>query len=213
MPEPATDRPHGEATSTIEATSSVAAEDGLRAGIYRVLAAFLSRPADRRALDTGAQLIGDDTELGRAIDAFADACRAANPADVADEYQNLFIGLTRGEVLPYGSYYLTGFLHEKPLARLRQDMALLGIERDPSSSEPEDHIASLLDMMAGLIDGSFGEPLLPAEQKRFFETHIGSWVRIMFRDLEEAESAELYAAVGTVGRTFMEVELEAFRMV
>lgn len=191
----------------------VTAEDGLRAGFYRLLASFLSRPAGGDLLAVGAGLSGDDSNLGRAVDELAAACREAEPEAVAAEYQNIFIGLARGEILPYGSYYLTGFLHEKPLARLRRDMAQLGIERDPSSSEPEDHIASLLEVMAGLIDGAFGAPLPLAEQKQFFESHIGSWARVMFRDLEKAPSARLYAAVGTVGRSFMEVEIGAFRMV
>ncbi|MGE0613108.1 MAG: molecular chaperone, partial [Hyphomicrobiales bacterium] len=131
---------------------------------------------------------------------------------VRREYHDLFIGEGRGELLPYGSYYLTGFLNEKPLARLRNDMAALGIARDPSVREPEDHIAALLDMMAGLITGEFGDPASVAEQKRFFETHLSSWVDHFFADLEGAKSSVLYAALGTVGRRFIEIEETAFSM-
>ncbi len=196
-----------------EASTAVSAEDRLRADVYRLLARLLSSPVGPTELAVGSGLKGDETSFGRAIEALAVACRNTGAREVASEFQDVFIGLARGEVLPYGSYYLTGFLHEKPLARLRRDMEQLGIERDPDSTEPEDHIASLLDMMAGLIDGSFGEPLSLAEQKRFFESHVGSWARVMFRDLEKAESARFYAAVGAVGRAFMEIEIGAFRMV
>ncbi len=196
-----------------QAFAAVAAEDRLRADVYRFLARLLSSPVGAEELAVGASLEGDATSFGQAIDALAAACRDTSPAEAAVEYQDLFIGLARGEILPYGSYYLTGFLHEKPLARLRRDMEQLGIERDPEATEPEDHIASLLEMMAGLIDGGFGEPLTLAEQKQFYEAHIGSWARVMFRDLEKAEAARLYARVGAVGRTFIEIENGAFRMV
>ncbi|MBL8564586.1 MAG: molecular chaperone TorD family protein [Hyphomicrobiaceae bacterium] len=196
-----------------QAFAAVAAEDLLRADVYRFLARLLSGPVGTEELTLGAGLEGDSSSFGQAIDGLAAICRETNPAEAAAEYQDLFIGLARGEILPYGSYYLTGFLHEKPLARLRRDMERLGIERDPEATEPEDHIASLLEMMAGLIDGSFGEPLALAEQKLFYEAHLGSWARVMFRDLEKAASARLYAKVGAVGRAFIEIENGAFRMV
>lgn len=197
----------------LDEATSVSAEDRLRADVYRLLARLLSSPVGPAELTVGAGLEGDETDFGRAVETLAAACRETDARQAASEFQDLFIGLARGEVLPYGSYYLTGFLHEKPLARLRLDMERLGIERDPDSTEPEDHIASLLEAMAGLIDGSFGEPLPLPEQKRFYESHIGSWARVMFRDLENAKSARLYKAIGSVGRTFMELENVAFRMV
>ena len=149
-------------------------EDQLRAHLYRLLARFLSAPPSPATLEVGAALSGDDSELGRAIAAFAHVCARSQAATVAEEYHDLFIGLVRGELVPYGSYYLTGFLHEKPLAKLRQDMGRLGVERDPDVLEPEDHIASLCEMMAGFIDGSLGRALSLEEQKAFFTAHIGS---------------------------------------
>lgn len=200
-------------TPQSEAGVHLCAEDGMRADLYRLLARFLSSPPGAAELAIGAGIQGDGSNLGAAIDGLAKACRATDADQVATEFQDLFIGLARGEILPYGSYYLTGFLHEKPLARLRQDMERLGVERDPSSAEPEDHISSLLDIMAGLIDGSFGEPLTLDGQKSFFDAHIGNWAGVLFRDLEKAKAARLYAAVGKAGRAFMEVEAGAFRMV
>ncbi len=196
-----------------EDEAPVEPEDLLRAQLYRLIARFLSAPPGKSDLETAAALQGDQSALGRAIATFAHIAARSQPAEVADEYNVLFIGLPRGELVPYGSYYLTGFLHEKPLAKLRQDMARLGIERDPDIREPEDHIASLLEIMAGLIDGTFGAPASLAEQKQFFETHIDCWAPYFFRDLQEARTSVLFSALGAVGGTFLEIEESAFALV
>jgi TorA maturation chaperone TorD len=195
------------------ATERIAPEEMLRARLYRLLARFLSEPPTEGDLRAAAELKGDHSTLGRAIATFAHLAGKAHPLRVRDEYQELFIGLGRGELVPYGSYYLAGFLHEKPLAKLRQDMERLGIARDAEVRDPEDHIASLCEMMAGLIEGRFGPPLPLAEQRRFFETHLGSWAGYFFRDLEAAKSSVLYAALGTVGRAFLEIEEGAFALI
>jgi TorA maturation chaperone TorD len=192
--------------------SAIAEEDLLRARLYRLLARYLARPPGREDLALAAAMSGDESELGKAVQAFSEVAARQNQDGVAQEYHDLFIGLGRGELLPYGSYYLTGFLHEKPLAQLRRDMAALGIERDKSSSEPEDHVAALMDMMAGLIEGSFGAPADIAMQKKFFDDHVGSWAKHFFRDLEGAKSSVLYATLGQVGRVFMGIEEVAFSM-
>jgi TorA maturation chaperone TorD len=185
----------------------------LRAQCYRLLARFLSSPPTAADLAAGTHLSGDDSDLGRAISAFAHVCGRARAAAVAEEYHDLFIGLVRGELIPYGSYYLTGFLHEKPLAKLRQDMSRLGVQRNESVAEPEDHIASLCEMMAGFIDGAFGRALALDEQKAFFAAHIGNWAPVLFRDMEAAKASILYATLGSVGRLFLEIEEGAFAMV
>lgn len=188
-------------------------EEILRAGLYRLLASLISSPPAAEDLAELKALTGDPTTLGQAISGLAKQAALASPDGVSSEYQDLFIGLGRGEVVPFASYYLTGFLHEKPLAKLRQDMEKLGIERDPGVSEPEDHAASILEMMAGLIDGSFGEPLPPREQKNMYERHVASWMSYFFRDLEAAQSSSFYAAVAVVGSAFLQIEDEAFMMV
>ncbi|KAB2920003.1 MAG: molecular chaperone TorD family protein [Hyphomicrobiaceae bacterium] len=192
---------------------AVLPEDLLRAQGYRLLARFLSAPPSADELTAAGALVGDESEFGAAITALSRISARSNAAAAAEEYQTLFIGLTRGELVPYGSFYLTGFLHEKPLAKLRQDMERLGVAREEGVPDPEDHIASLCEMMAGFIDGTFGEPLPLAEQKRFFTTHIGSWAPVFFRDLEAAKASIVYAAVGSVGRTFLDIEEGAFAMV
>src|SRR5690606_30907553 len=128
----------------------LAEEDALRAHMYRLLARFLARPPGEREVAVAAEMNGDDSDLGVAIGAFAHIAGRTPAEAVAREYHDLFIGVGRGELLPYASYYLTGFLHEKPLSRLREDMARLGIERQDSVKEPEDHIAALFEIMAGL---------------------------------------------------------------
>ncbi|MHA1598481.1 MAG: TorD/DmsD family molecular chaperone, partial [Alphaproteobacteria bacterium] len=120
--------------------------------------------------------------------------------------------VTQGELIPYASHYLTGFLCEQPLADLRGDMGALGIARSDDVSEPEDHIASVLEMMNGLIVGSFGPPAdLPA-QKKFFDAHVAPWANNFFEDLEAAENAALYRPVGRVGRAFLAIEKDAFAL-
>jgi TorA maturation chaperone TorD len=200
-------------THSDTAAERIAPEEMLRAHLYRLLACFLSGPPAEGVLRAAAALKGDQSALGRAIATFARLAGQAHPLSVKDEYQDLFIGLGRGELVPYGSYYLAGFLQEKPLAKLRQDMERLGLARGAEVRDPEDHIASLCEMMAGLIEGHFGQPLPVAEQRRFFDAHLGSWAGYFFRDLEAAKSSRLYAALGTVGRTFLEIEEGAFALV
>jgi TorA maturation chaperone TorD len=189
--------------ATREMPDSLAQEDALRVQMYRFLARLLAAPPDKALLEKISKMGGDETDLGKAMLSFAKLAASTDPAHAEQEYNDLFIGLARGELLPYGSYYLTGFLHEKPLAKLRNDMAALGIERAEGVKEPEDHIAALMDMMAGLIIGEYGEPASVAEQKKFFEAHISSWAGHFFADLEAAKSSVLYAALGCNGRSLM----------
>jgi TorA maturation chaperone TorD len=192
--------------------TAVAQEDTVRAQLYRLLARLLARPATQTDLDLVAAIGGDETDLGRVLGELARIAGRVSAAAIDREYHDLFIGLGRGELVPFGSYYLTGFLHEKPLSRLRQDMARLGIERDPCVKEPEDHAAAVLDMMAGEILGDYGEPASLDDQKRFFEAHVGAWLPHFFRDLEKARASVFYGAVGSVGRVFMDIEEASFSM-
>lgn len=191
---------------------NVEEEDLLRAQVYGLLGRLLARAPDREILDLVAGIDGDDSEFGTALSALAETARSAAPDTVLDEYNALFIGVTRGELVPYASYYLTGFLHEKPLAELHADMARLGLTRSDDVSEPEDHIAALCEMMHGFATGVFGTPLPLSEQRRFFDAHIASWAAKFFEDLEAADAAAFYAPVGRVGRLFMAIEAEAFEM-
>ena len=199
--------------TNVKAETKIAEEDQLRADLYDFLAALLARPADAALLKKCAALSGDDGDLGQAIAALSRVARAVSARSVESEFNALFIGLGRGELLPYASYYLTGFLNEKPLATLRNDMSAQRITRAENVYEPEDNIASLMEMMAGLITGRFGQPASLEAQKTFYNKHIGPWADHFYSDLEGAKNSVLYAAVGAVGKAFMEIEREAFRMI
>jgi TorA maturation chaperone TorD len=142
----------------------------------------------------------------------AAAAAAAAPAALEQEYFDLLVGVGQGELLPYGSFYQSGFLYEKPLARLRGDMRELGIARAEGVSQPEDHVAALMEMMSGLITGAFDAPSDLGTQRSFFEAHLGGWSARFFEDLEGAEHADFYKAVGRLGRLFMAIEAEGFQM-
>ena len=168
--------------------------------------------ASGSAPTSSASLTGDDSELGRAIASLAKVAAVTRETAAAREFNALFIGLGRGELLPYASYYLTGFLNEKPLASLRTDMSAQRISRAPNVFEPEDNIASLMEMMGGMIVGRFGDAASDATQRGFFNKHIAPWAGHFFTDLQSAKNSVLYAGVGAVGSAFMDIEREAFRM-
>jgi len=184
--------------------------DAARAREYVLLAALLTRTPDRELLDEIANLKVDASPMGLAHAALAEAARAARPETVEREFFDLFIGIGRGELVPYGSYYLTGFLYERPLARLRSDLAELGIARSEGNHEPEDHIATLCEIMAGLADGRFPAP--PGSDETIFKKHVEPWAARFFADLERAQAAQFYRSVGALGRTFIEIESEAYAL-
>src|SRR5260370_26001451 len=152
--------PSGRAVSLSAAIATASAADVdeidvARGREYALLSVLLARAPDQSLLKRLADLSGDPTPLDVAHGALAQAARRTNAERVEREYFHLFIGLGRGELLPYGSYYLSGFLHERPLARLRAHFARLGTEQAQDQAEPEDHAAILCEVMAGLAHGSF----------------------------------------------------------
>ncbi len=175
--------------------------DAARAGEYALIATLLARLAGLR---------GDASPLGLAHAALAEAAAATTAERAGAEFFDLFIGIGRGELLPYGSYYLTGFLNERPLARLREDLARLGIERSDGNYEPEDHAAILCEIMAGLAGGTFATPT--GADRALFERHLAPWIGRFFADLERAEAADFYRRVGALGRLFIAIESEAFAL-
>lgn len=144
------------------------------------------------------------TKLEQAWQNLAAAARSARPKPLETEFHNLFIGLGRGELLPYGSYYISGAMMDKPLAALRDELARLGLKRAEGVAEPEDHAAAICETMALLADPENGLPL--AEQNQFFSTHAGVWLPRFFQDLRQAENAAFYASVGQFGEAFIEFE-------
>ncbi|MEE4375968.1 MAG: molecular chaperone TorD family protein [Candidatus Competibacteraceae bacterium] len=183
-------------------------ERALRAGTYSLLASLLRTVPDQQLLQRLQGIAQESPEppVDDMSNAWVRLRKAAEEADfeaLADEYQSLFIGLGRGELMPYGSWYLTGFLMEKPLAQLRQDLTGLGYERQEGISEPEDHVAALCEVMALLI---MDEAVTWEQQQQFFDAHLGSWMETFFHDLEHANSAQFYRPVGYLGREFITLE-------
>ncbi len=202
--------------STIAGQPAIAALQALdeideaRARECELVGALLWRAPTAETLAALRDLQGDASPLGMAHLALAEAADAATPESLRDEFFELFIGVGRGELLPYASYYLTGFLHERPLALVRGDMGLLGLARDERAGEPEDHIAVLLDIMARLIRGEVAAEGIDAD--RFFARHIESWGERFFADLEVAKAATFYKAVGRLGSLFLSIETQAARL-
>jgi TorA maturation chaperone TorD len=184
--------------------------EAARAREYSLLAALLTRTPNAELMSRLSGLRGDVTPLGVAHVDLAEAASRADIAQVEREFFNLFIGVGRSELLPYASYYLTGFLHERPLARLREDLAAIGVERREGQAEPEDHAGILCEIMAGLIDGRLTAPA--GTDQRIFEKHLAPWIGRFFADLERCNTADFYRRVGTLGRVFIEIETEAFSL-
>ncbi|SEF10615.1 chaperone TorD involved in molybdoenzyme TorA maturation [Rhizobiales bacterium GAS191] len=184
--------------------------DQARAQEYSLLSTLLSRNPDAAMIERLARLRGDATPLGIAHAALGKAAARTSAERVEREYFDLFVGLGHGVLFPYASYYHTGFLQGRPLARLREVLRRFGIERTPGQSEPEDHAAILLAIMAGLADRRIAAPV--GADREIFEQHVAPWIGRFFADLERAASAEFYASVGALGRTFIEIETEAFAL-
>ena len=182
--------------------------DAARADTYELIGALLWRTPAAPALTEVAKLQGNATRLGLARIELAEMAAKATPDAVRDEYFALFIGVGRGELLPYASYYLTGFLNERPLVAVRDEMVRLGLTRAERINEPEDHIAILFDVMAGLIRGDYAAEGL--DDQIFFERHLQPWAARFFADLEVAESAHFYRPLGRLGGIFFDIETEAY---
>jgi|ERR1700733_4149848 TorA maturation chaperone TorD len=182
--------------------------DQARAREYSLLSALLLSSPDALLLARLAKLRGDGSTLGSAHEAVAQAAVRVDADQVSREYFNLFVGVGRGELLPYASFYLTGSLHARPLAQLRETLREIGIERADWLKEPEDHAGVLFEIMAALATGEIAAP--PGTDREIFQNYLATWIGRFFEDLEHAKSAEFYARVGTLGRVFMAIEMEAF---
>lgn len=188
---------------------SEAPEDVLRANTYSLLAHLMAAPPGEESLDLLSQIDTQDSDsgdlLGAAWQMLRQAAGRSGTAELDDEYHDLFTGMGRGELVPFGSWYMTGFLMEQPLARLRGDLLALGFERQEGVTEPEDHAAALCEVMSMITTADL------AAQGQFFQRHIAPWMPRFFRDMQKASSARFYRAVGQLGEQFMEVEKEYLR--
>ncbi len=184
--------------------------DRARAEEYALLAILLAHSPQAQMIERLAQLRGDATPLGVAHGALGAAAARTSAADVKREYFELFDGVGRGKLMPYASYYLTGSTYGRPLSRLRQALQRLGIERAQGHSEPEDHAAILCEIMAGLAGNRVAAPA--GADRAIFEQHLAPWIGRFFGDLGRAQSADFYARVGVLGRTFIDIETKAYAL-
>lgn len=157
-----------------------------------------------------AALAPEPTAFGDAVKAVARAAATTSQPDVAREHFELFVGVGRGELLPYASFYQTGFLNERPLADVRADLARFGVARQEQRFEPEDHIALLLEVMADMTQGHI--PAGRDRQQAFFNRHLAPWAAQFFDDLAVAPTAAFYRPVAEVGRLFVDIETRGFTL-
>jgi TorA maturation chaperone TorD len=194
------------------ATSEPDPGEQARADIYRLLGALLAAPPDAALLgllrDIRPVQDAADVAMTAVWQGLQAAATTADPDRLQDEYFNLFIGLGRGELVPYASFYLHGLLMEQVLADLREELPGLGIERKAGIAEPEDHAAAICEIMGMLVmeDG------LHLRQSAFFEDYVASWLGSFFTDLGKAETADFYRAVAQLGQQFLAVEQRYFSL-
>lgn len=200
-------------TQTLKFETPDQGEETARADLYGLLATLYSAPPSQDLIDTIASARSEgDGVLQQAWAELVQVCRTAQAEAVREEYETLFIGVGKPEVMLYGSYYLSGFLMEKPLAALRTDLAELGLERDESVPETEDHIAMLCEVMRYLIASNDIGQVSLASQQQFFAAHMQPWLMRMCDAIDEHPSARFYRAVTGLARAFFEVEMQAFDM-
>lgn len=187
-----------------------------RADTYRLLGALLGAPPAETVLNFIKALpeaIHEDGVVAkgwRQLRAEAQSIEQTSDLEkLNDEYHDLFIGVGRGELVPYGSWYLSGFLMDTPLSDLRDDLQKLGIERDPTSTDPEDHIGALFETMAIIIEA---DDIGDVEESGFFRRHIQPWAGKFFTDLGQAKKANFYKAVAQLGECFVDFEQQYLSM-
>ena len=176
-----------------------------RAGAFALLGAVLAAAPDAGLLRAVAALPAGETPLGQSLAALAGAA-AVDSAILEREFHDLFIGVGRGEILPYASWYLTGFLHERPLADLRSSLIALGLQRAPGVAEPEDHIAFLCETMAALLRGDIAPTNDGFGAAGFLARHLQPWAGRLFADLVANPGSAFYRAVGGFGRAVLDIE-------
>ena len=191
-------------------------EETARAELYGLLAALYYAPPTAELMAQLRVAVTDAPAAGGFLEApwrvLVGAAREISDADIAAEYTTLFGGVGKPEVYLFGSYYLSGFLNEKPLAALRTDLAALGLARDEAMSETEDHVAYLCEVMRYLIAGDDVAVANLTRQQAFFATHLQPWVPRLCDALQAHPQARFYVAVAELTRAFVAVEAQGFDM-
>lgn len=196
--------------------SSALDEETARAELYGLFALFFYAPP---SMDLLTQLRAAATETP-AAGAFLEepwrnlvgAARTMTDEAIQNEYSLLFGGVGKPEIYLYGSHFLSGFLNEKPLARLRTELNSLGLARSENMSETEDHFAYLCEVMRYLVAGDDVAVANLTRQREFFSTHIQPWVNAMCDDIKNNPQAQFYASLAELTHAFMGIEAQGFDM-
>lgn len=201
-------------TISIQARDDPAAEDRARADLYALLASLFYGPPEAKLLAAIANAPSPEEEaasaLGFAWRELQKAAAQADPEAVRCEYDALFVTVGQAPVMLYGSYYQAGFLHEQPLARLREALARLGFSRKPGTAEPEDHLSALCDVMRMLI--LEGGPGAVAAQQEFFGRFLQPWYSHLTAEIAKAEGAGFYRVVGRFAQTVLDRETQSLEI-
>ena len=178
----------------------------LRTEIYLLISTLFRQCPSQEMLDFLADLEteSEQSEMQKAWQGISAAAKNSQAEALSDEYQELLIGIGRGEVVPFASWHRTGSLMEKPLAEIRHDLQLLGFEREEQVKEPEDHIAALCEVMAMMTNEEEGL------QQVFFNKHIGPWFKSLVNQIKQAEHADFYTAVADLLDAFLTLEQVRF---
>ncbi|MEQ1805700.1 MAG: molecular chaperone TorD family protein [Burkholderiaceae bacterium] len=201
-------------TQALQFASSDDSEELARAELYGLLARLWLAPPDAELLAQFEVAVTQAPQPGAFLEApwqmLVGAMRAATPGSAAEEFDALFLGVGKPEVFAFGSFYLTGFLNEKPLAQLRTDLAALGLAPGEQSNQTEDHVAALFEVMRYLIAGDDVAVCNLEQQRRVFRAHLQPWVEKFCDALEAHSRAQLYRVLASFTRAFMQVEIQGF---
>jgi TorA maturation chaperone TorD len=194
--------------------SSALDEETARAEVYGLLAALFYAPPSPELLAQLRVAVTEAPAAGGFLEEpwrqFVGVVRELGDEQVANEYDALFGGVGKPEVYLFGSFYQSGFLNEKPLAALRGDLATLGLARDETMSETEDHVACVCEVMRYLIAGDDVEIANLTQQQKFFSTHLQPWVPAMCEAISAHPKARFYAASAAFTAAFVSVETQGF---
>jgi len=202
------------AASPLHFSTTDGGDELARAELYGLLARLWLAAPDEALLQQFKVAVTQAPEAGAHLEApwqnLVAAMRATNPAQAAEEYDSLFAGVGKPEIFVYASYHLSGFLNERPLAQLRDDLQRLGLARDEARGETEDHIAYLLEVMRYLIAGDDAALCNLEQQRRFFRAHLQPWVEQLCDVVEAHPQAVTWRAVAGLTRCFVQIETQGF---
>jgi TorA maturation chaperone TorD len=196
--------------------SSALDEETARAEIYGLLAQLFYSTPTADLLAALRVAVTDAPAQGAFLEEpwreLVGVARAMPDEGVREEYEALFGGVGKPDVYLFGSHYLSGFLNEKPLARLRDTLAELGLARDEAMADTEDHVAYLCEVMRYLIAGDDVAVANLTRQRAFFTDHLQPWANELCDAISAHPKARFYAVLADFTRAFLNVEAQGFDM-